>query len=795
MTIRLDDFRMKERIFPLQAGVPYVTRGGRRVVLVLGDRDGGALKDPETGYLYYGVDGYAFGSRLDDADIVDFHIEEGIWRTADGVELELRSSPDTSTSYPWLGFNPGTDDFIQSYTDGGYYLTDTTADVRDLVGYVGQPEEFSEPEGVLHSGYWRREDRAITYIKFRQTSGVFYDLRGNEYAPSLNGRLSAKRRNVADLVAPSTEEEFNAYVDSDVTTRNKSWITYIREGVIKYYEGELIEIPPAWQEFMVTWATLHFDNGFDPDALRGNSVLEDMETYPNEVSYRAEQFYLYRLWVVQNPRVHIYEIRPDNTLVAFRLVDGVVKTIITPASFVMGGVYRSALQPRFHTPPYTLRLYNNPRISSPAEGCTYNPLTNWHAEMEREVENKEVDGDYTPMPEGFPTKWGTGVHISTQNANLLAYYPTFKHWQRRVPQQIKPGRYIRQFFPRYSDDEVRRFAAEIGTGDLKFYSDWRDMLRIYRALDIDGIVSSCMSKDSWGFMHPLMVYHKSEVGLAVLYMGDKPVARALYNKTNNHFPMIYGQWEKMAVAMRQAGFVHGSMCGAVIKRLPRRVYDRKLEEAGITRDNLDLDTIWDYTADSDTLLMPYIDHERELDRSHNCSTNVDVYDDHIVIRYNGEYEANNHDGAYINLTNTRCTCDHCGDHTDEDDTYWVEYDEINVCRYCWDHAVVYVRTTRNNSFTALDTSADRNHIYINRVGYFADNEAVSDAGYCYSEADGEWYHENDCVFVEELEDYVHDSEVGKTIMWDEVVGEFVTIETYNEREAEREAEREQSEAA
>ena len=644
--------------------------------------------------------------------------------------------------------------------------------------YVGEALPQVEPEGFLHSGWWIRLDNRRIEISYNLYRGIYTDTQGNPYLPTLNGRLYPEHKSPRDLIRPATEEELRVYDAEGVVV--KEWYDYIKEGMVKVEPYEVYDIPPAWQEFIQNWADFVIANRMGCDVFESSLLRRHFKEYPNEVSFRMEQRYLQSVWHVQNPTKH--SPFKEGYITQYRVNNGRVDLVHVARSMVAGGDYYSELRPNYHTTPSQLRQHNKPYTDG--VGRTYNPITNWQAEMEREVARKQNAGEYAYMPEEFPAKWGTGVHISTQNANLLAYYPTFRHWQRRVPQQIKAGRYLKAYFPHLSDDEIRRFSAEIGTGELKFYSDWYDMFKVYRDLDENGIVSSCMSKDSWGSVHPLMVYDNSDVELAVLYMSDKPVARALYNKTNKHFPMIYGQWEKMEVALRAAGFIHSSMCGARIRRLPRYVSRECPIEHGFYK----VDAMPDYDQDSDVMLMPYIDHQRELDRSHNCSTSVDVYHDHIVIRYDGEYEANNHDGASIDLSRGRCTCDHCGDRVDEDDTYYMGEEEISICRYCYDHHTVQVYTSYSSySFTCMQDTADSRYIWVDAADrYYRDNEAVREAGYCWSDQDDCWYHEDDCVFVEELSDYISTDEVRKSVMWDEEDCEYVTTETYNERVAERE---------
>ena len=418
---------------------------------------------------------------------------------------------------------------------------------------------------------------------------------------------------------------------------------------------------------------------------------------------------------------------------------------------------------------------------------TVNLLTNWYEEIDRVVLAKIKSGEYE-LPDDFPYKLGTGVHVSTQDRNLLAYYPTLRHWQRKVPMQIKPGRYLRQFYPDWSDDRVRTTAALIGDGELKFYSHWYDIFKAYRDLDINGIVSSCMSKDDWGQVHPLMVYHQSDVELAVLYKGGRPVARALYNKKNKHYPMIYGQWENMKVALDAAGFKHASLDGARIRKLPRYYRDSLPDFETVNVNDLHMGM----SGDNDCILLPYIDHKRELDRSGQCSTRVNIDDDHIVIQYDGRWEANNYSGAYVYVSDEkeRCSCENCGSNEDsEEDGYYLDRQGIWICSHCYDTDTVRLYTHYNQYEVVTRDFAEDRGIYIDAADrYYSDHDAANSAGYVWSEVNSDWYDSDDAVWVEEEGDFYHVDDIGKWIVYDDVAEEYVTKETYEERLAEREQE-------
>jgi hypothetical protein len=386
---------------------------------------------------------------------------------------------------------------------------------------------------------------------------------------------------------------------------------------------------------------------------------------------------------------------------------------------------------------------------------TSNSLTNLYEYVERRTSARIADGTYRPVPDDFPTKHGTGVHISTNNPELLAYYPTLEHIKRDRPQQIKPGRYLKKYFPEMSDDDIRIQASRVKPMRLEFFSNWEDMFEVYRELDRNDVVESCMSKDNWGSKHPLMVYHNSDVELAVLYDGDMPVARALYNKNTREYPMVYGQWERMKNALDNAGFVHGSLNGARINRIDR--HGRGMENNG-----------------SDELLMPYIDGHRPLDRSEHNPTNVDVFDNWVTINEHGEFKANEWRTMTLAISNTRCEC--CGDGMCSEEGVWIEQEEITVCESCYNYNCVTVYgERRGHEFVATQEYAERNYVYIDAANqWFEDDSAALANGWIYSRWHEDYLRNDDVVYVEGMDDYVHYDQCGYVFVY--IDGDAVDID-------------------
>jgi hypothetical protein len=384
--------------------------------------------------------------------------------------------------------------------------------------------------------------------------------------------------------------------------------------------------------------------------------------------------------------------------------------------------------------------------------------------------------EYQLVHDDFPIAWDTGAHISTTEPDLLAYFPTQKHWDSRVPQKIKAGRYLKKYFPDMSDDWIRQ-KANLLTGNkrtLKVLTHWYDMFTAYRTLDTDGVVSSCMTKDCWRPVHPLMVYHESDVVLAVMYEGDVPKARALVNKNTKEFNIIYGQWERMLPMLEADGYSHGSLDGARINKLMRYA----------SRD-VDWDSLKESiepirTTDNVALLMPYIDGHRDHSRGHNNSTSVNVYSDYVEIDADGQFTANDHENASIGEEEERDCCGNCGEDYPQGDGYYLEHEGIDLCDYCYHNQTVrvvsYVHSTRGFSYESVtENYADNNCIWHEDSNeYYMDSSVLEQAGYVWSDYHDGYRDKDDCVCTVDG-DWIDKDEEGIVFEYDETIGEYVLI--------------------
>lgn len=342
--------------------------------------------------------------------------------------------------------------------------------------------------------------------------------------------------------------------------------------------------------------------------------------------------------------------------------------------------------------------------------------------IEQQVANAQ---NLLKLPSDFPTKYGTGAHLRHDGEGKIFYYPTLKAKQGFHATSIRPGRYLKKYFPEMTDDEIRIAANKVDqVSELKFLTNALDMIDVYLQLASIGIVNSCMSKDKWA-VHPLMAYDRSDIQLAVLYQYGSPIARALVNTLTKQYPIIYGQWERMEPILQKAGYTHGSLHGAKIKRVP-------------------------YPNNPSRLALPYIDAHRNHNREMNKCSHVHVYDDYLLIDDHGGIAANRYDEGYI-YDDDRPTdededddtrlCDHCGDSYHEEDGCYIGDNDMHICEHCYTHNTYTVYTARGGGFLTLTPDQ---YIYIDAADTYYENEAACNyAGYYWSTYRAEFIHEDD----------------------------------------------------
>jgi hypothetical protein len=147
--------------------------------------------------------------------------------------------------------------------------------------------------------------------------------------------------------------------------------------------------------------------------------------------------------------------------------------------------------------------------------------------------------------------------------------------------------------------------------------------------------------------------------------------------------------------------------------------------------------------DGDTYVLPYIDGDEK-----NCTANAA----YLEIDDNGDLQGDRTDGYADNPE--MCSCDNCGSNFDGDNEgLWVgRREDTHVCDDCAS-GYTYVMGRGGCEYNVLDDDV----VYCNDTAY--DVNYLGDNGIVYSEHDGEYYEQTDCVQLDRGEDWVHTSEL------------------------------------
>jgi hypothetical protein len=271
-----------------------------------------------------------------------------------------------------------------------------------------------------------------------------------------------------------------------------------------------------------------------------------------------------------------------------------------------------------------------------------------------------------------------------------------------------------------------------------------------------------------------MVYHESDVVLAVMYEGDAPKARALINKDTKEYNIIYGQWERMLPMLAAAGYTHGCLDGAKINKLMRYPH-------GVEWDDLKESIEAIRTTDSERLLMPYIDGHRDHSRGCNNATSVNVKYDYVEIQKDGDFTANDYENASIGEREEETEyCELCEENFPHGDGYYLDHESITVCNYCYNNCttqvVTHVSATRGNSWDRITEDYARNNcIWLEEMDtWYMNSSVLEQAGYVWSDYHDEYRYKDDCVCTEDG-DWIDKDEEGIVFEFDEAQGEYVLI--------------------
>jgi hypothetical protein len=309
------------------------------------------------------------------------------------------------------------------------------------------------------------------------------------------------------------------------------------------------------------------------------------------------------------------------------------------------------------------------------------------------------------------------LHISKEDVNQIAYYPTLKHMREGREVRTRLGRYLTKYQNAFglTDSQVKSM-AEKHTSNMRSRNGWsvefiegnnaQGWVDIYDSDD----VQSCMRGESAVRVY---AHEKSVLRLAYVTSGDdKVIARCIVRDDDKK------GW--IRVYPDPNGCAEG-----------RFLMDYLKSNDYPNRTNLN-DVLLRHIDTSSGIVCPYIDSGENGDQS----VSVESRDGKMyLVVGGGEFSATETDG-YVN--SHQCTCDNCGDSVDEDDLTYIEHDERSVCDHCRGHNYTYAYGRRYEDYFPEDEC-----IEVNGAWYWVDTIHHHDIYEC--EYDGEYYHIDDLV--------------------------------------------------
>lgn len=318
------------------------------------------------------------------------------------------------------------------------------------------------------------------------------------------------------------------------------------------------------------------------------------------------------------------------------------------------------------------------------------------------------------------------LHISTEDPSMVAYADSAAKLTADRYTRIRPGKYLARFYSDVLSEEQIKYWAEQhvsagATPELHFIDndDPDGWGRVYA----EG-PHSCMKNESSVrvYAHPdndlRLAYTKSPDGNYITARsivrtdeGNKGYIRVYPNANSTEDIKVRN---KMFAALEAAGFTEQtSLRGAKLKRIEH----------------------------DEGFACPYLDGD--------C-TQVDDMGDYLLVTPSGEYDGQVQDG-YIGHSHS---CDECGDRCGEDDTTYIECEEIDVCEHCLSSHFVLAYARRNQEWVRTDDavycSSDDEWYHTDYLGHHDIMFCSHTDKYWHVDDmtethDGTWYHEDECV--------------------------------------------------
>lgn len=168
---------------------------------------------------------------------------------------------------------------------------------------------------------------------------------------------------------------------------------------------------------------------------------------------------------------------------------------------------------------------------------------------------------------------------SYQSIHVTYFVDEWAGAKGRRSSPMKLGRYLKQFYPQLTDDEVTIQSTAINTKltniELKLAYSREEIRAIYEESHSSG-VASCMSYPvghsnwaSWMTVHPTEAYSGPDLALAYIRhpTNGMLIGRAIVWPEKKYYSSCYGNYDKMRAALRQNGYEEGPLTGARMSRI------------------------------------------------------------------------------------------------------------------------------------------------------------------------------------------------------------------------------------
>lgn len=201
-------------------------------------------------------------------------------------------------------------------------------------------------------------------------------------------------------------------------------------------------------------------------------------------------------------------------------------------------------------------LGNNPVLEQFRHDCyTIELVTEWR---QREKARLSMSV-YRAAPGWFPSKPEHFVHVSQNNPLLLAYTQNETKGEADIQTPIKPGKYLKKYYPDFTPERIAdlaaRWATEFTPPTLLLATTADEIERVYT-----NSPHSCMAYGAEHFaefgtpFHPARIYAAGDLACAYVERDGAITARALVWPERKLAGRIYGDKVRMENALAAQGY-------------------------------------------------------------------------------------------------------------------------------------------------------------------------------------------------------------------------------------------------